>query len=278
MVGASGRQRADKTFIENLDIYLPEINEQKQIAKILTAYDDLIETNNQRIATLELLAQQIYKEWFVRMRFPDWENTSFNQGAPEGWELVTLGDISQEVKRHIKLKDLKPDSIYIGLEHLLIKSITITNREVAESINSNKLLFEKDDILFCKIRPYLHKVGLATVNGSCSSDTIVIKAKEQQCLPYVLQIVFSNSFINYATVTAKGTKMPRADWGVLQKIPMRKPSNDLLEKFNNLLFPMFEQINILSESNRLLEKTRDKLLPRLISGKLSIKQAKSPTP
>ena len=85
---------------------------------------------------------------------------------------VPLMNIAKEVRHHVKLKDLKPDSIYVGLEHLPTKSIALQDWDIAESINSDKLLFHKDEILFCKIRPYLHKVALAPVNGSCSSDTI----------------------------------------------------------------------------------------------------------
>ena len=209
------------------------------------------------------------------MRFPGWETTPFHHGMPDEWEQISFGDVAKEVRRHIKLKDLKPDSIYVGLEHLPVKSIALQNWDNAESINSDKLLFHKNDILFCKIRPYLHKVALASVTGSCSSDTIVIKATEQRFLPYALQITFCDSFIDFATVTSKGTKMPRADWGVLKKFPIFKPSEQLLEKFNEISLPILEQIQLLSEMNRSFIKTRNLFLPRLISGKLTIKQAEA---
>ena len=273
--GGSATPIINKSTFSFIKVPVPELKEQQQIAAILTAYDDLIETNNQRIATLEQLAQQIYKEWFVRMRFPGWEHTQIHHGIPDGWEPILFGEIAKEVRRHIKLKDLKPDMIYVGLEHLPVKSIALQNWDSADSIHSDKLLFNKNDILFCKIRPYLHKVALAPFNGSCSSDTIVIKATDQRFLPYALQIAFCDTFIDYATVTSKGTKMPRADWGVLKKFPIFKPSDQLLESFNEISLPILEQINSLSEMNRLLTKTRNLLLPRLISGKLSLKQSEA---
>jgi type I restriction enzyme S subunit len=269
----AGVPTLNQNHLHYIKIKVHSKEEQQQIAAILTAYDELIETNNQRIATLEAIAQQIYKEWFVRLRFPNWEHTPFHHGIPDGWEQITFGEIAKEVKRHIKLKDLKPDSIYVGLEHLPVKSIALQNWDNTESINSDKLLFNKNDILFCKIRPYLHKVALAPVNGSCSSDTIVIKAIEQRFLPYALQIAFCDTFIDYASLTSKGTKMPRADWGVLKKFPIFKPSDELLESFNKISFPIFEEIKTLSEQNINLTKTRNLLLPRLISGKLTLKQA-----
>ena len=93
MSGASGRQRADKRFIERLKMTVPNLPTQKRIADILSAYDDLIENNNKRIALLEKAAQELYKEWFVRFRFPGHEKAKFVNGLPEGWELKKIGDI-----------------------------------------------------------------------------------------------------------------------------------------------------------------------------------------
>lgn len=92
MTGASGRQRADKRFIQHLKLNLPDLPTQTRIADILSAYDDLIENNNRRIALLEKATQELYKEWFVRFRFPGCENTKFENGLPEGWSVVKLGD------------------------------------------------------------------------------------------------------------------------------------------------------------------------------------------
>ena len=86
MTGASGRQRADRRFIERTKLNVPDLPTQKRIADILSAYDELIENNNHRIALLEKVAQELYKEWFVRFRFPGHETTKFENGLPEGWE------------------------------------------------------------------------------------------------------------------------------------------------------------------------------------------------
>ena len=92
---ASGAAQLDLNHDSFRSMYIsyPEKKVQQQIASILTAYDNLIETNNQRIATLEQLAQQIYKEWFVRMRFPGWEHTPHHHGIPDGWKIEDLGEI-----------------------------------------------------------------------------------------------------------------------------------------------------------------------------------------
>ena len=92
MTGASGRQRADKRFIERLKITVPDLPTQKRIVDVLSAYDDLIENNSKRIALLEKAAQELYKEWFVRFRFPGYEKAKFVNGLPEGWNYVKLGE------------------------------------------------------------------------------------------------------------------------------------------------------------------------------------------
>ena len=85
MTGASGRQRADLDFIKRIQWDFPDIEMQKKIASVLSAYDNLIEVNNKRVKVLELMAENLYKEWFVRFRFPGHEKADFENGIPKGW-------------------------------------------------------------------------------------------------------------------------------------------------------------------------------------------------
>jgi len=87
MVGASGRQRADSGFLGNLRFRIPLLPIQRKIAAVLSAYDDLIENNNRRIAILEKMAEELYREWFVRLRFPGHEKAKIIKGVPEGWDV-----------------------------------------------------------------------------------------------------------------------------------------------------------------------------------------------
>src|SRR5207247_1816846 len=146
---------------------------------ILSTYDELIDNNKQRLAILENLAEEICREWFVRLRFPGHEKVKINKGAPSCWEVRTLGSFASEIKSGVKKKDLADDEKYMGLEHIPRRSIAIKEWATADTVDSNKLLFRDRDILFGKIRPYLHKVALAHFSGACSSDTIVIRPKEK---------------------------------------------------------------------------------------------------
>ena len=218
----------NKSTFANLEVCVPPLQTQRKIAAILSTYDNLIENNTRRIKILEDMAQTLYREWFVNYRFPGHENVSMVESKlgqiPQGWDVGQLGSLAESVRRNVKKGKVDQDTPYFGLEHLPRKSIALSNWEFVDSINSSKLIFNKDEILFGKIRPYFHKVGVAPLNGICSSDTIVIRPKRNEYFAITLSHVSSEHFIDYATATSQGTKMPRANWEVLAKYPLILPS------------------------------------------------------
>jgi type I restriction enzyme S subunit len=219
--------------MRDFNVEVPSLPTQRKIAAILSAYDDLIENNTRRIKILEEMAQALYSEWFVKFRFPGHEKVRMAdspQGRiPVGWEVKRLGDVAQEIRQSVMPDQIDPETPYFGLEHLPRKSIALSDWGNAKEIKSIKLAFKKGDILFGKIRPYFHKVGIAPVDGVCSSDTIVISPRTNEYFPIVLACVSSEEFVKHATQTSKGTKMPRADWGVLKNYPVLMPPSPLLQ-------------------------------------------------
>jgi len=252
------------------EVELPNPLTQQKIASILSTYDGLIENNTRRIKTLEEMAQRIYREWFVHFRFSGHEKVKMVKGIPDGWENKSLGDIAEDTRRGVNPAEVDPDCPYFGLEHLPRKSIALSEWGFAKDIQSTKLLFKKGEILFGKIRPYFHKVGVAPLDGICSSDAIVIKPIDE-CFKYItLGCVSSTDFVNHATQTSQGTKMPRANWSVLTKYPVHIPTDNILNNFNNILEPVVHYIINLIFKIRNLRQTRDLLLPKLISGKIDV--------
>jgi len=266
----AGVPTLNQNHLQKLKIRIPQLDIQKKIAAILSTYDDLIENNKKRIQILENMAEELYKEWFVRFRFPNFENTEFEKGLPTSWQRIPLMQLCNEIKNNVKKQDLNADTKYVGLEHLSRKDIAIYDYSTADTVDSNKLKFKKSDILFAKIRPYLHKVCLTHFDGVCSSDTIILRAKDPIYLPYILFTVFSETFVDLADVSSNGTKMPRADWKFLQKVVFSIPPNDLMEKFHKICMPIFVEIENLLNQIDILTQKKDSLLPRLISGKLSV--------
>lgn len=210
-VGASN-PTLNRNHLHKIKLIFPPLAVQKKIAAILSAYDDLMENNNYHIAILEKMAEEIYREWFVRLRFPGYKQINMNKGIPDGWEFLKIEAICKEIRNGVKIKNLDGGTKYLGLEHLPRKSILIKDFDTADSVQSDKLLFKDRDILFGKIRPYLHKIVLANFSGACSSDTIVIRPQIKEYEGFLLFTIFSDTFIELATISSKGTKMPRADW------------------------------------------------------------------
>jgi type I restriction enzyme S subunit len=242
-------------------VNVPPLPHQRRIADILSAYDDLIENNTRRIRILEQMAKAVYQEWFGKVD---------KESLPKGWEEKTLGDIAQDIRRNVHPNDIDSETPYFGLEHLPRKSIALSEWGKAGDVQSTKLAFKKGEILFGKIRPYFHKVGVAPLDGVASSDTIIITPKSPEYFGLVLGCVFSEEFVNHATQTSQGTKMPRANWDVLVKYPVLVPPKKLLEQFNNTTKDFVELIQNLLFRNRNLRQTRDLLLPRLVSGEIEV--------
>ena len=259
------------TIIRSIPVTYPPLPTQRKIAAILSAYDDLIENNARRIKILEEMAQLLYREWFVHFRFPGHERVKKN-GVPEGWETKPLGDLAQEVRRSVSPTEIDPETPYFGLEHLPRKSIALSEWGIARQVQSTKLEFKKGEILFGKIRPYFHKVGVAPVDGVCSSDTIVISAKAPEYYSLILACVSSEEFVTHATQTSQGTKMPRANWDVLTKYLVAVPPSPLLVQFDTFMRDAVAQIQNLVFRNRNLHQTRDLLLPRLVSGEVDVSE------
>ena len=250
---------------------LPTLPTQQKLGQIIAAYDDLIENNRQRMALLEVTARMLYREWFVHLRFPGHEHVEITDGLPVGWERKILGGLVEVVKNTVKPSDFMEEDIHIGLEHIPRRSITLADWESAEGLASNKTRFAEGDILFCKIRPYFHKVGFTLRGGLASSDALVWRVKDNVDWPLVVCATSSDHFVAVASKTVReGSKMPRADWEVLQRYPILKPPMGILGVFNDTIFPITSQCKALALQNRALVQARDLLLPRLMSGEIEV--------
>jgi type I restriction enzyme S subunit len=246
---------------------------QQRIAAILSAYDDLIENNTRQIAILEEMARRLYDEWFVHFRFPGHEAAEFDGELPKGWQRVDLGALVDDRRDAVQPDAVDPSTPYVGLEHIPRRSITLREWSEASTVQSTKLLFREDDILFGKIRPYFHKVVLCPLGGVTSSDAIVLRAYSANHLALAALCASSDAFVDHATQTSNGTKMPRADWKVLKSYPVALPDETLLARFNGLVLPLFATLKLLNRKNANLRAQRDMLLPKLISGEIDVSGA-----
>lgn len=260
--------------IPSLEINLPSILVQRRIAGILSTYDDLIENCQRRINILESMARGLYREWFVHFRFPGHEkHPGFStppEQIPRGWQMNRLGDIAEEVRRNVPKGRLAEPVPYVGLEHIPRRALALDSWEATTDLGSNKLQFQTGEILFGKIRPYFHKVSVAPFDGLCSADTIVIRPRVSKLYAVVVGCVSSDEFVAYATSTSNGSKMPRASWAVLQDYPVPVPSPEIAQQFAEFLEPAIQQMQKLVGQIQSLRRTRDLLLPRLLTGQIDV--------
>lgn len=250
---------------------LPTLNQQKNAARVLTEFDDLIENNRARIALLEEAARLLYREWFVHLRFPGHEHVEVVDGVPQGWTPRTLGDIVEVVKDTVKAADFAEDDVHIGLEHIPRRSFTLADWEAVDGLTSGKTRFRERDILFAKIRPYFHKAGFALRSGLASSDALVWRTHNDDDWPLVVCATSSDHFVAVASKTVReGSKMPRADWNVLKMYPVPSPPAGLLAAFNDTVRCITAQCKTLALQTKALIEARDLLLPRLMNGEIAV--------
>lgn len=287
----SAQPNASASTMTNSPITLPaDKTYQQAIASVLGALDDKIELNRRMNETLEATARAIFKDWFVdfgptraKMEgrapylapdiwslFPDRLD---EEGKPEGWDFGTLGDVAEQVGESVQPEALDPGTPYVGLEHMPRKSIALSEWEGAGKVTSGKLTFRKGDFLFGKLRPYFHKVGIAPLDGICSTDIVVLNARERKAAAFVLACISQDEFVAFTDRTSDGTKMPRTSWGRMERYRLCLPSESALEAFNACVEPLLDRIMSNIHESRTLAATRDLLLPKLMSGEVRVKDA-----
>jgi type I restriction enzyme S subunit len=290
-IRGSAQPFISQTDIRELYVHIPEIKIQRKIGEILYTLEKKISVNSELSKTLENIAQTIFKSWFIDFDpvkakmagekpegmddataalFPDSMEESELGLIPEGWNVSGLNEFAKPRKELAKVSSLDSQTNYVGLEHLPRNSLFFRTWSSAEKVQSGKSVFRRNDILFGKLRPYFHKVVVSPVSGVCSTDIVVIQSPDSKIDPYTACLVNQDEFITFVTNRSSGTRMPRTSWQEMCEFRIAFPGLDLMQKFNELMEPLFLfAISVCLESNE-LETIRETLLPRLISGELQI--------
>lgn len=273
--GGATREALTKTTIENFKVPLPERQIQDRIANILTSFDDLIEVNLKCTKVLEDLAQCLYDEWFVSFRFPGYQNTKIVQtskGAiPEGWSITPLSSMVDNIKKKETSGPHLHNLAYVPIGCISKKSLFLKDVELGKLAKSSLIRFRKYDILFGAMRPYFHKVTIAPSDGVTRTTCFVIRPKNTLYYSYSVMTMFQESTINYANSRSTGSTIPYAVWGNgLADMQIVVPSEEILERFNSIVMPNFEELTNIHFKVKILEKIRELLLPRLISEEIDV--------
>lgn len=259
---------ANLTDQRAMSILCPNVNTQRKIAAILSAYDDLIENNKRRIALLEKMAEEIYREWFVRFRFPGYQQAEFEKGIPKGWEMKKLPALAK-ITYGFPFKSDRFNSDRIGKPIVRIRNIPGSKTEdFTEEQADDKYLIQTGDMLIGMDGEF-HMNHWYGPEAYLVQRVCKVKAKEAIFSGYIYRalrapIKHYESILMGATVGHLGAKH-------LNDIDILVPPKGIQEKLH-----IFSDIEVekkqLSLMNRQLSGTKNLLLPRLISGKLSVEE------
>ncbi|SUQ09255.1 restriction endonuclease subunit S [Vibrio parahaemolyticus] len=269
----------------------PNVSRAKQtdIADFLEQLDDKIALNIQTNQTLEQMAQAIFKSWFVdfdpvkaKMNgeqpegmdaataslFPEKLVESELGLIPEGWDVGTLSDVAKYCSARTKTDTITLEN-YISTENMLAEKKGVT---AASKLPTAKTVaaYKSGDILVSNIRPYFKKIWLAEGSGGRSNDVLGFESVSANTESYLMNVLYQDTFFEYMTRTSKGAKMPRGDKTAIMNWEMAVPPVELREAFSAIVDKFYQLIPQNRAQNATLESLRDTLLPKLLSGELSL--------
>tara|TARA_R110000868_G_scaffold320902_2_gene581887 strand:- start:9514 stop:10545 length:1032 start_codon:yes stop_codon:yes gene_type:complete len=251
-----GTKKLETSTLNAVEILAPEtIEEQQAIAEVALNYDELIENNRRRITLLEESARQLYKEWFVRFRFPGHEHVKTVDGVPEGWARLNLGSICD-----LKWGDTnttKDSYVDTGFDAYSAKGL---------DGKLDHFDFDRDGIVISAIGAQCGKTWIARGNWSCIKNTMRMFPTDQR---------ISVEYLFYATERGdfwqrRGGAQPFISQGDARGLAIVVPPTLLAKQFEDIANSNLRMAKILADQNVHLAKARDLLLPKLMSGAIAV--------
>ncbi|MBI5611766.1 MAG: restriction endonuclease subunit S [Gammaproteobacteria bacterium] len=263
----------------------PDETSKVNVSAVLAAYDDLIENNRRRIALLEKMAEEIYREWFVRMRFPGHEQAKFEKGVPEGWDC----DVASKFFEHVKGKSYAGDELTENPDHMPFITLKSFNRGGGYRADGLKRysgkykeeqVVQRGDVVMAVTDMTQNRevVGRAARIPEIGEKGAVISLDVIKLTPKTVSASFLYSYMRlsgfgeFIKEFANGTNVLhlKPDLVTRQKIVI--PPKELRERFVAIVDPIYDKIDSLNEAVDRLSASRDVLLPRLISGRLAVEK------
>lgn len=278
LAGGAATPIISKSSFSDISIRVAPLRQQRRIASILSAYDDLIENNTWRIAILEEMARRIYEEWFVRFRFPGHEGVRMVESelglVPEGWPVVAASEAMQiNPSTKVPKEGIKP---FLAMNCLSDGSMLIDAPGEREGNSGSK--FRNGDTLFARITPCLENGKTGFVQFLPSDEAVAFGSTEFIVLrsrtltpEFVYLLARSEAFRDNAIKSMSGASgRQRVREACFDTFLLANPDQETLAKFETVVRPMFRLIQSLALKSSNLRATRDLLLPKLISGELDV--------
>lgn len=279
--GASIPSMTSKTYY-GIKVQLPPLRTQQKIASILSAYDNLIQNYKKQIEALQTAASELYKEWFVRFRFPGWKNAKFENGIPEGWKIERLGNLFEITSSK---RVFEEDYVNEGIPFYRSKEIIelSNNQEITTELFISNELYAKfknkfgvpkeNDILITSVGSIgnSYQVRKDDIFYFKDGNLTWIKSSSKKALSkYLIYWLKSDLGKNTLISSTIGTSQSALTIEKLRAIKILVPEVNILEKFEQKISSFDIKIQILNKQITNLTQQRDLLLPRLMSGKLEV--------
>jgi hypothetical protein len=254
------------------------LDRQNKIVSVLLPFDELIENNNKRIKLLEKMAENLYKEWFVRFRFPGYEHVEFENGIPKGWEILRANQLFDITIG--KTPDRKIFEYFSNIPECNYPWISISDMRSASTFvfkTKEYLTFNAVNTCNVKIIPkntvlvsFKLTVGQVAITTSdmCTNEAIAHFTTDNTIMrEYIYLYLKKFQYSDLGNTSSIGTAVNSK---IIKNMKIILPSSELLNRFHDDVYSIFEEIRLLNETNSNLTKQRDMLLPRLMSGKLEV--------
>lgn len=265
-------------IIRSIEVTYPPLPTQRKIAAILSAYDDLIENNTRRIALVEEMARALYREWFVEFRYPGHEGVPLVESplgpVPQGWRVMPVTDaIWVDPPTKVPSAGEKP---FVPMGSLSNSSMVISAIETREGNSGSK--FRNGDTLFARITPSIENGKTGFVQFLSAEDSVafgstefIVLRSKSLCPEYVYLLARTDEFRDNGIKSMTGaTGRQRVQPSSFERFLIAHPDEHTLSAFQEQAAPAFQLIHMLSERNDQLRRTRNLLLPKLVSGAVDV--------
>lgn len=279
--GGANQVNVSPKDVMGIKFNIPDIAVQKKIAKVFVAYDSLIENNKKRIRLLEQMAESLYKEWFVRFRFPGYEDVEFENGFPKDWEKVKLDDVLNKIATGLNPRKNfvlgEGENFYVTIKNMADNTVYLDNK--CDKVNDDAIIkinkrsdLKIGDLLFSGIGTIgrVCLIDIPTNNWNISESVFTMRANKKISSEFLFMLLLSQDVQNYCQSKANGSAQKGIRMGDLRKYTFLLPTKNVINDFTNQISPILRNVSLLRNENNNLIQQRNLLLPRLMSGKLEV--------
>ena len=274
-------QNINTSILSKTKIEVPSIQSQEKIGLMLSAYDNLIENNNKRIKLLEQMTESLYKEWFVRFRFPEYKDVEFIDGFPKDWEKVKLDDVLNKIATGLNPRKNfvlgEGENFYVTIKNMADNTVYLDDK--CDKVNDDAIIkinkrsdLKIGDLLFSGIGTIgrVCLIDIPTNNWNISESVFTMRANKKISSEFLYMLLLSQDVQNYCQSKANGSAQKGIRMGDLRKYTFLLPTKNVINDFTNQISPILRNVSLLRNENKNLIQQRDMLLPRLMSGKLEV--------